>query len=140
MRVCRTARRGIFRFKLRYCDRGILPSRLLKALASRGFAKRACAQYLCKPGCGVEFALQCGFNPIACKFCSAAWNLSRCETIKFTARLASRRGLLCMQVLRRAINLKCERSQIAGVRLNLKRAIGQISDGAAGFLKFADKF
>ena len=45
-----------------------------------------------------------------------------------------------MQVLRRAINLKCERSQIAGVRLNLKRAIGQISDGAAGFLKFADKF
>ena len=35
------------------------------------------------------------------------------------------------KVLRRAINLKCERSQIAGGRLNLKRC--------GWILKFADK-
>ena len=140
MRACRTARRGIFRFKLRYCDRGILRSRLLKALAARGFHE---------DGCGVEFALQRKFNPAARRFLLCSVKFAPLRNDKIYGALASRRGLLCMQVLRcvcfagkvlrRAINLKCERSQIAGVWLNLKRAIGQISGGAAGFLKFMDK-
>lgn len=80
MRVCHTARRGIFRFKFSYCDRGILRSRLLKALASQDFVKRACAQYLCKPGFGAEFALRRKFNPAARKFllCSTEFAL-RCR-------------------------------------------------------------
>ena len=104
MRACRTARRGIFRFKFSYCDRGILLSRLLKALAAQDFHE---------DGCGAEFALQRKFNPAARKFllCSVK-NLLRCETIKFTARFgvaakyALRRACFAGQILRRAIKFK----------------------------------
>ena len=48
MRVCRTARRGIFRFKLRYCDREILRRWLIKALAAQDFYEDGCdAELLC---------------------------------------------------------------------------------------------
>ena len=69
----------------------------------------------------------------------------RRETINLRrVSLAAGSVLRCVcfagKVLRRAINLKCERSQIAGVWLNLKRAIGQISGGAAGFLNLRINF
>lgn len=48
MRACRTARRGIFRFKFSYCDRGILRNRPLKALAVQDFHEDGCgADLLC---------------------------------------------------------------------------------------------
>lgn len=95
MRACRTARRGIFRFKFSYCNRGILRSRLLKALASQDFVKRACAQYLCKPGCGAEFALRRKFNPSARKFLFCSVKFAPLRNDKIYGALASRRGLLC---------------------------------------------
>lgn len=134
MRACRTARRGIFRFKLRYCDAKFYEVVCLKPLRRKVLQSELCAQDLCKLSCGAEFALRCGFNPIAYKFCSAARNLSRCETIKFTERLASRRGLLCMQVLRcvcfagkvlrRAIKFKYGHNRIVSERLNFKCTYG----------------
>lgn len=82
----------------------------------------SCAQDLL---CGTEF-VPLRNDKIYGAFSLAAGSVLRC--VCFAGK-----------VLRQVINLKCERSQIAGVWLNLKRAIGQISDAAAGFLKFMDK-
>ncbi len=86
MRVCRTARRGIFRFKFSYYDRGILQSGLLKALAAQDFHE---------DGCGVEFALRRRFNPAARRFLLCSVKFAPLRNDKFTAHLASRRSLLC---------------------------------------------
>ncbi len=74
MRACRTARRGIFRFKFSYCDATrdfyefgykyttafLLRRRILQS--------ELCAQNLCKPSCDAEFALRRRFNPAARRF------------------------------------------------------------------------
>ena len=65
MRVCRTARRGIFRFKFALLRCEILRNRLLKALASQGFAKRALrAKSLQTKLRRGKFALRCRFNTV----------------------------------------------------------------------------
>uniref|UniRef100_UPI0026136EAC hypothetical protein n=1 Tax=uncultured Campylobacter sp. TaxID=218934 RepID=UPI0026136EAC len=96
------ARRGIFRFKFSYCDRGILLSRLLKALASRDFHEN---------GCGVKFALRRKFNPAARRFllCSTEFAPLRNDKIYGAFSLAAgsilQRVCFAGKVLRRAINL-----------------------------------
>lgn len=134
MRACRTARRGIFRFKFSYCDRGILLSRLLKALASRGFAKRALRarslQTKLRRETSSKFALQCRFNTAARRFllCSTEFVPLRNDKIygafSLAAGLAVRRVCFAGQILRRPIKFKYGRNLIAGVRLNFKRTYG----------------
>ena len=89
MRACRTARRGIFRFKFSYCDRGILLSRLLKALAAQDFHE---------DGCGAEFALRRKFNPSARRFllCSVKFAPLRNDKIYGAFSLAARSALRCV--------------------------------------------
>ncbi|WP_299189210.1 hypothetical protein [uncultured Campylobacter sp.] len=93
MRVCRTARRGIFRFKFSYCDRGILRSRLLKALAAQDFHEDAaawnCSAVRIQSGGAQVLALQCKkFAPL--------------RNDKIYGALASRQGLFCSASVLRA--------------------------------------
>ena len=86
MRACRTARRGIFRFKFARLRCGILRNRLLKALAAQDFHE---------DDCGVEFALQRKFNPTARRFLLCSVKFAPLRNDKIYGALASRRGLFC---------------------------------------------
>ena len=130
MRACRTARRGIFRFKFSYCDAKFYGAGCLKLLRHNVFTKMAAAK---------NSLFNADLIRRRAGSCFAARNLPRCETIKFTAHLASRRSLLCMQVLRRVcfagkvlrraikfkmrarLNFKCAAKFEAGDRSNFRR-------------------
>lgn len=150
MRACRTARRGIFRFKTYFC--GVMeifdglwhkctpsPSSCRRIIFMKRALHAKSLQTKLRRRIRSEFAMRCEFDPAVRRFLLHSTEFAPLQNDKIYGEFSLAAGLavrcVCFagKVLRRAINLKCERSQIAGVRLNLKQAIGQISDAATRF-------